>query len=61
MFLGNNITVKKTWKDKFSLSLYNVSVRHYKRRFLFEYLYLKEDLADKIKKTNPKKNFQHVL
>ena len=38
-----------------------VSIRPYKRKFLFELLYSKENLGDQINKNNSKNRSQHVL
>ena len=40
------------WKRKLSIS-------YYKRNFLFELLYSKDNLADQINKNNFKKAFEH--
>ena len=39
----------------------SVSIRTYKRNFLFELRYSKDNLADQINKNNCKNNFKHVF
>ena len=38
-----------------------VSISFYKRNFLFELLYLKDNLADQINKNNFKTSFEHLF